>query len=149
MWRRRWPMPSHTPAGGHWCARRPSSLSEWREPWSERHDSLEHHALELAAVLDVRDRVARVLLVHVFSLDHQTGQHEPAAGDLPSACADLIGDSHEGAFGAVVAHADKRFLLGQEAVDRIHRLLTPLALCGLGCRFTLGAFDDTEQLQAA
>src|SRR5688572_20820272 len=99
-------MPSHTPAGGHECARRLRSLSEWSS-WSERsegNDAFEHQALELAAVLDVRHRIAVVLLVHVFRLDHQAGEHEPAAANLPSACTDIAGDADERAFGLVVAH---------------------------------------------
>src|ERR1044071_9959807 len=92
----------------------------------ETDDALEHHAIEAAAVQFVRVRIAEVLLAHVLALRHQAGQDEPAGADLIAIRTNVAVDTRELAVNFVVAHAEERFLIRQEAIHRINGVLLEL-----------------------
>src|SRR4051812_30882057 len=113
----------------------------------EGQHALEHEALELSAIPDVRRREVEVLLVHPLRLREKQRGHEPASAVLPAVHGDVVRDAGELTLHRVVARAEIE-LVAREAVDALVRLLPDRAVLELrptlaGCRL-----DVAEELQA-
>ena len=80
----------------------------------ECHDAFEHHTTEAAAVLDVRGRIAEVLLVDIFRLREQARHDEPAAADLPPVRAGVATDARQLAMRFVVATPTNSLSFGRK-----------------------------------
>src|SRR5688500_6076905 len=103
--------------------------------------------MELAAVTDVRRRIAGELLVDVLHLRQHARDQEPAATELPAFRTDFINESSQLAVRLVVPRTEEEVVAGK-AVDRIGRVLREPTVGRFRVRLAFGALEHAEQLEA-
>src|SRR5262245_19312782 len=113
----------------------------------ERHHRLDHDAVELRAVADVRGREVLVLLLHVLDLGQHVGREEPAAAGLDALDGHVIRHPLQATFRSVPATRHVELVL-EEAVGALRRVVIPVAIGGLARGSTLRLLDVAEELEA-